>query len=133
AEKRSVFLTYNTSKEIISVRTFPFPGNLLDSYEHMPITAGMRPKRCRNICGTPDPKYFKPRGIPLTELEELTLSIDEYEAVRLADLEQMYQDEAARMMGVSRQTFGRIILSAHRKIADAVVNGKAIRIEGADA
>ena len=92
----------------------------------------MRPKRCRNVCGTPDPRYFKPRGIPSTELEELTLTLDEYEAIRLADFEGMYQADAARSMGVSRQTFGRIIESAHRKIADALVNVKAINIEGGE-
>jgi len=96
----------------------------------MLITVNMRPKRCRHICGTPDARYFKPRGIPLSDLEELSLSVDEYEAIRLADFEGLYQEDAAKQMGVSRQTFGRIIASAHKKIADAVVNVKAIRIEG---
>lgn len=98
----------------------------------MLITVNMRPKRCRKVCGAPDPRYFKPRGIPSTELEELILTFDEYEAIRLADLEGLYQENAAKQMGVSRQTFGRIIDSAHRKIADAIVNIKAIKIEGGD-
>lgn len=62
-------------------------------------------------------------------LEETALEIDELEAVRLADYEGLYHEEAARKMDVSRATFGRILSSARRKLADAVVNGKALRIE----
>ena len=65
-----------------------------------------RPKRCRRIGSTPGSSYFKPRGIPLSALEEVVLSFDEFEAVRLADLEGLYQDQAAEKMGISRQTFG---------------------------
>ena len=90
----------------------------------------MRPKRCRKVCGSPDPRCFKPRGIPSSELEELVLSLDEFEAIRLADLEGMYHEEAARRMGVSRQTFGRILCAARRKTADALVNVKLLKIEG---
>jgi len=89
-----------------------------------------RPKRCRRIGSTPGSRYFKPRGIPLALLEEVTLSFDEYEAIRLADLESLYQERAAEKMGVSRQTFGRIIESAHKKIAEALVKGRALKIEG---
>jgi predicted DNA-binding protein (UPF0251 family) len=63
-------------------------------------------------------------------LEEINLTLDEYEAIRLADLEGLYQEQAAKRMGVSRQTFGNIINSARRKIADSLVNGKAVRIAG---
>ena len=89
-----------------------------------------RPKRCRRINSTPGSSYFKPRGIPLSELEEVALSVDEYEAIRLADLEALYQEQAAERMGVSRQTFGRIIESAHKKVAEALVKGRALKIEG---
>jgi uncharacterized protein len=89
-----------------------------------------RPCKCRKICGSPLADYFKPRGIPLQELEEVGLSIDEFEAVRLADLEGLYQEDAAKKMDISRQTFGNIIASAHKKIADAIVNAKALKIEG---
>lgn len=89
-----------------------------------------RPCKCRCVGVEPGVWYFKPRGIPLGELEEVVLMVDEFEAVRLADLEGMYQDQAAEQMHVSRQTFGNIVSSAHRKIADALVNAKAIRIEG---
>ena len=102
--------------------------------EHMPIIgleAGMpRPKSPRWIRGAPQRTWFKPAGVPMRELEEVTLSLDEIEAVRLTDLEGLYQEEAARQMGVSRQTLGRISASAHRKIAEALVEGKAIRVEG---
>lgn len=89
-----------------------------------------RPKRCRRISSTPGSSYFKPRGIPLSALDEVALSFDEYEAIRLADLESQYQEQAAEQMGVSRQTFGRIIESAHLKVAEALVKGKALKIEG---
>lgn len=80
----------------------------------------------------PKNNYYKPRGVPLAFLEDVVLAVDEYEGMRLADLEGLYQEDAAAKMGVSRQTFGRIIESAHRKVADALVNGKALRIEGGD-
>jgi predicted DNA-binding protein (UPF0251 family) len=89
-----------------------------------------RPKCCRNVCGVPDKNYFKPRGIPISQLEEVVLRLDEYEAIRLADYEQLYQEEAAASMNISRQTFGRIIEAAHKKIADVLINGKALKIEG---
>jgi predicted DNA-binding protein (UPF0251 family) len=73
--------------------------------------------------------YFKPRGIPLCELEEVVLRADEVESVRLADWKGLYQETASGKMRISRQTFGRIIESAHRKIADALLNGKALRID----
>ncbi|MBN1470999.1 MAG: DUF134 domain-containing protein [Syntrophaceae bacterium] len=88
-----------------------------------------RPKCHRNICGIPDKNHFKPRGIPADDLEEIVLNLDEFEAIRLADYEQFYQEEAARQMNISRQTFGRIIDSAHKKIADVLINGKALKIE----
>ncbi|MBN1364998.1 MAG: DUF134 domain-containing protein [Syntrophaceae bacterium] len=88
-----------------------------------------RPKCYRRICGIPDKNYFKPQGIPTVDLEEVVLNLDEFEAVRLADYEQLYQEEAASKMNISRQTFGRIIKSAHEKIADILINGKALKIE----
>ncbi len=91
-----------------------------------------RPKCCRHVCGIPNKNYFKPRGIPASDLEEVVLNLDEYEAVRLADYEQFYQEEAAAGMNISRQTFGRIIEAAHKKIADVLINGKALKIEGGE-
>ncbi len=89
-----------------------------------------RPKSCRRVGCSPGSQYFKPRGIPLTRLEEINLTIDEFEAIRLADLEGLYQDQAAGKMNISRQTFGRIIESGRKKIAEALVKGKALKIEG---
>lgn len=89
-----------------------------------------RPCKCRRVCAGPRASYFKPSGIPVSELEEVVLTIDEYEAVRLADLEGKYQEEAAAEMSVSRQTFGNIVASARKKLADALTNVKALRIEG---
>jgi predicted DNA-binding protein (UPF0251 family) len=80
----------------------------------------------------PESTYFKPRGIPLSTLEEVVLTVDECEAIRLADLESLYQEKAAERMKVSRQTFGRIIESAHKKVAEALVKGKALKIEGGE-
>ena len=73
---------------------------------------------------------FKPQGIPLRDLEEVILTLDEFEALRLADLDGQYQEDAAAQMKVSRPTFSRIVDAAHRKVADALVHGKALRIEG---
>jgi uncharacterized protein len=91
-----------------------------------------RPFCCRRVAREPKTNYFKPRGIPLSSLDEVTMTVDEFEAIRLADLEGLYQEEAAGRMGISRPTFGRIVESAHRKVAEALVNGKALKIEGGE-
>jgi len=89
-----------------------------------------RPCKCRRISGQPRSFLFKPCGVPFRELHETRLTLDELEAIRLADLQDLYQEEAAQRMGVSRQTFGNIIRSAHGKIADALVNAKSLKIAG---
>ena len=89
-----------------------------------------RPCKCRRVAFMPGVTYFKPAGIPLRSLEEVLLSVEEAEAIRLKDLEGLEQAEAARKMDISRPTFQRILASARRKIADVILNGKAIRIEG---
>jgi len=73
---------------------------------------------------------FHPAGIPARELVEIVLTLDEFEAIRLADLEGFYQEQAAERMSVSRPTFGRILVAAHRKVADALAHGKILKIEG---
>jgi len=90
----------------------------------------VRPRLCRRVRFNPDITYFKPRGIPLRELEEVILLVDEYEAVRLKDLEGLEQEKCAKKMNISQPTFHRLVLSARKKIADAIINGKAIKIEG---
>jgi predicted DNA-binding protein (UPF0251 family)/predicted Fe-Mo cluster-binding NifX family protein len=77
-------------------------------------------------------RRFKPAGVPARELEEVVLTLDGAEAVCLADLEGLYQEAAAQRMGVSRQTFGRIVEAARHAIADAIINGKCLRIEGGE-
>ena len=88
-----------------------------------------RPRKERRVCCNPSVYYFKPRGIPVYELEETILSHDEVEALRLADLLGYSHEKAASEMQISRATFGRIIESARRKVSDGILNGKAIRIE----
>jgi predicted DNA-binding protein (UPF0251 family) len=91
-----------------------------------------RPFACRKVSGGFPVCYYKPQGIPMRMLEEVSLALDEMEALRLADFEGMYQAEAAEKMGVSRQTFGNIVKAARRKVAEALVSGKAIKIETQD-
>ncbi|HUX36580.1 MAG TPA: DUF134 domain-containing protein [Rectinemataceae bacterium] len=91
-----------------------------------------RPISERRLGAPISPRVIKPAGVPSRELEEVSLGFDEAEALRLADLEGLYQEAAARSMGVSRQTFGRIIEAARRKVADAILNAKALRIEGGE-
>ena len=89
-----------------------------------------RPKCCRRVGAAPGRTCFQPEGATLSSFEVVLLTLDEYEAIRLADLEGLYQEQAASRMSISRQTFGRIIEEAHRKVADVLVNGKTLRIEG---
>jgi predicted DNA-binding protein (UPF0251 family) len=90
----------------------------------------VRPQKDRIVSFDPEVSYFKPRGIPMMDLEEVRLTVDEREAIRLADLMEMSHEEAGRHMGVSRATFGRIIQKARKVLADALINGKAIDIGG---
>ncbi|MCE5242926.1 MAG: DUF134 domain-containing protein [Desulfobacteraceae bacterium] len=89
-----------------------------------------RRKCCRRIGGKPPCRVFGPVGAPVALLEEVFLGEDEFEALRLADLEGLYHEEAAMRMDVSRQTFGRIVESARRKVARALAGGFVLRIEG---
>ena len=82
------------------------------------------------VAFNPDIDYFKPRGIPMRDLSEVRLTVDEREAIRLADLLGMSHVDAGRHMNVSRATFGRIIQQARKVVADALINGKAINVEG---
>jgi predicted DNA-binding protein (UPF0251 family) len=90
-----------------------------------------RPKCCRQVGAIPLKSCFQPEGVTSSSCpEEVLLNLDEYEALRLADLDGLYQKQAASRMNVSRQTFGRIVEAARRKVADVLVNGKILRIEG---
>ena len=90
----------------------------------------VRPRKDRLVGFNPEVSYYKPRGIPMVKLDEVRLTVDEGEAIRLSDLLGMSQEEAGKQMGVSRATFGRIIQQARKVVADALINGKAINIEG---
>jgi predicted DNA-binding protein (UPF0251 family) len=87
-----------------------------------------RPRKHRRTCCNPSAYYFKPRGIPVFELEEITLDHDELESLRLADFLAYSHEKAAKEMKISRATFGRIIEIARKKVVDGILNGKAIRI-----
>lgn len=85
---------------------------------------------CRRFVGfKPGVSLFKPAGVPAANLEIVVLSLDELEALRLADLNGQYQETAADLMKISRATFARIVESARRKVADALVHGKALQIQ----
>lgn len=89
----------------------------------------MRPLKKRLIRFNPQVTYFKPRAVPLAVLEEVDLKVDELEAIRLCDLKNLDQVEAARKMKISQSTLQRILASARSKIAEALTQGKAIKIK----
>lgn len=89
-----------------------------------------RPLKCRRVAFMPGITFFKPAGTPLRALEEVQLTVEEAEALRLKDLEGLEQQKGAEKMNISRPTFQRVLASARQKTADALLNGKAIRIEG---
>ena len=89
-----------------------------------------RPRRFRRVRFQPGVTYFKPRGVETRNLEESVITIDEIEAIRLKDYEGLDQEKSAKKMNISQPTFHRLLLSTRKKIADALVNGKALKIEG---
>ncbi len=91
-----------------------------------------KPRKKRIVSFDPEVTYFKPRGVPLSELEEVVLVVEEVEALRLADFEGLDQVKAAKKMKVSQSTFNRILTAANKKVAEALVLGKAIKVEGGD-
>jgi len=87
-----------------------------------------RPKLCRKIRFNPNITYFKPQGVPMRFLEVVSLSLEEIEALRLKNIKGLEQIECAKKMNTSQSTFQRILSSAYKKISDALINGKAIKI-----
>jgi predicted DNA-binding protein (UPF0251 family) len=87
-----------------------------------------RPRLCRKIRFNPNITYFKPRGVCLNDLDIVSLSLEEMEALRLRNIEELEQETAAKKMNTSQSTYQRILSSAYKKISDALVNGKAIKI-----
>lgn len=88
----------------------------------------VRPIKPRRVLFDPNVLYFKPRAVPLSMLEEVDLARDELEALRLCDLKGLEQEQAAKKMKISQSTFSRILLSGRRKVAGALIEGKAIKI-----
>jgi len=88
-----------------------------------------RPRMCRRISFKPMAHYFKPQGIPMRQLEEVILTKEEMEAIKLKDYDNLEQIEAAQKMNTSQSTFQRILASARVKISKAIVEGKALKIE----
>lgn len=87
-----------------------------------------RPTKKRKIAFDPQVTLFMPSGVRRCRMETVVLGTDEIEALRLTDLEGMYQGQAAEAMGISRQTLGNILCSARRKASEALTQGKAIQI-----
>ena len=87
-----------------------------------------RPKLCRKIRFDPDVIYFKPQGIPMRMLDEIELTTEEVEALRLKNIKNLDQIECAKLMKTSRSTFQRILTLAYKKVTQALVEGKAIKI-----
>lgn len=87
-----------------------------------------RPKRCRRVCCDPDFNVFKPQGVPMDRLTSVEMGLDEFEALRLSDVEMLSQAEAAKRMDVSQPTFNRILSGARYKTARALTEGVALRI-----
>lgn len=88
-----------------------------------------RPCKQRRIRGRPNSSYFKPVGIPMRALKEIVITMSEFEALRLVDVSEKSQGEAAEQMKISQPTFSRILDSARKKLANAIINGNAIKIE----
>ncbi len=90
----------------------------------------VRPKKIKIVEKEPKITYFKPRAVPLSEIQEVTLSLEELEVMKLKFNKNLDHEEAAKKMKISRTTIGRILNSAGKKITDALTNGKAIKIQG---
>jgi predicted DNA-binding protein (UPF0251 family) len=87
-----------------------------------------RPRLCRRVEFNPNITYFKPQGVPMRDLEMIELTAEEVEALRLRNTEDLEQEEAAKKMNTSQSTFQRILSSAYKKITEAIIEGKAIKI-----
>jgi len=92
----------------------------------------MRPRKCRLVRSNPRARFFKPRGVPLCELAVVKLKDEEWEAILSVDYRGMEQEEASRLMGISRPTFSRVLSSARKAVAKALAEGAALEIDGGD-
>ncbi len=87
-----------------------------------------RPRGYRRVCFCPCVTYFKPQGVPLRELKVMELTAEETEALRLKNIENLSQTDCAKRMKTSQSTFQRILISAYKKISEAIIKGKAVKI-----
>ena len=90
----------------------------------------VRPRRARSISFQPDVTYFKPIGVPMAHLKETMLSFDELETIRLIDSEGLDQTKSAKKMKISQSTLSRLLKEGRKKLADAIIQGNAIKIQG---
>ena len=90
----------------------------------------VRPRRIRRISFQPDVTYFKPAGVPIMNLKETMLSFDELEAIRLIDSKRLDQTQSAKKMKISQSTLSRLLKEGRKKLADAIIQGNAIKIQG---
>lgn len=91
-----------------------------------------RPRKCRKVCCLPQRDIYGPLNVPIDEDHLVTMTVDEYETIRLIDLEEFTQEECANQMDIARTTVQGIYNDARRKLAESLVNGKVLRIEGGD-
>lgn len=91
-----------------------------------------RPRKWRKVCCLPENNHFGPLNISLNQDQFIIMEVDEYETIRLIDLEDLTQEECAEQMNIARTTVQRIYSEARKKLADSLVNGRALRIEGGD-
>jgi len=104
--------------------------NFINEHMFIIVMGGRgRRKRARNISINPKYRCFKPCGESFREVDCVELEVDEAEALRLTDYLNLYQEESSQVMNISRATFGRIVQKARKKVADALINGKAIIIK----
>ncbi|MEJ2116883.1 MAG: DUF134 domain-containing protein [Alphaproteobacteria bacterium] len=92
----------------------------------------VRPRKCRRISVTPASRFYKPQGAPMRQLRVVTIKDEELEALSLADAQGLDQESAAALMNISRSTFSRILATARKSVATALINGAALKIEGGD-
>jgi predicted DNA-binding protein (UPF0251 family) len=91
-----------------------------------------RPRKCRNVCCLPEYNHFGPFGSKASEDNMINMTVDEYETIRLIDIEELTQEECSIQMNVARTTIQMIYTDARQKLAESLVNGKVLQIEGGE-
>ena len=91
-----------------------------------------RPMKWRRVCCLPESNKFGPLDLTLDDQDYVNMTVDEYETIRLIDLEGFTQEECAKQMNIARTTVQGIYIEARRKLAESLVNGKALIIKGGE-